>query len=1000
MRPGTESRENTKSEASESHPRRRKGRAVSKDHTNVFDQGFVIRFVERLQDGSPRWLTPEDGYAYVDQLADDPKKVLDCDDEVWKAVHGAHDHRYEGLDVLETCVNPDCVQRVQEYHRAGYPAAWQDCYREMATLARGSYLKLANSCQTCQAKRYYFPCGAIRDKWVYVLLDAGETLIPFQEVHVQKSRVGPKAGTIYYAYDPGRKRFRNDKHEDFEGFLPALPGVWHYFLSPVRLGPRALDLLIHAPGSDADRMAARQKFAETHWHGFVAPHLQPWTTTVKRTIPRVVLGLPLPPLIEFVPLVDPFLWVDTMTGWDYLPIAKAQQILLSDPNEQAKAFVASTLSSSMARKLSDGDPPRWVDDDRFELSSCLEPPPKSLLKSGNAAKAWTDRYEERLSYLTAQVNRACWRIEATVRFSRAHRIVELACQERGEAAGFLSHGLLHWFAILKEILLCRAGQVFIKWLLESPDAADFIPARNLIGKENLGPGSKVHGEAGGLAVQALMPMLPFIISRSSDPTEEVTEHLQKFGVEVTTVKAEGISADSGGLKNFMKVLKDPVVAISNSVLNKYSDTMPGSLGAGIRRAGGEQVLPEQWKLRGGSMLESADDLLDLAGLLLGLEDFTKSPKPFDTPYGHYGQIKKVYEYPFKLLDFMAKQGRNYIQCGLAGDAEQIVKAIEKKGVATLITAEEARVLQASRSLRTYGMLWRAGKFLSGPVGLILGSVDYLLAASGAVAEWESGDPGAAAGQTLQAAGAALGIGLSVADTVAWITGATVEFGPVGWIAALLVIAGTIVFAYCRKTDLQKFAQHCWLGKEYGSGDEATGFAWMGKESWSSLRNNEDRFQRQQTALLRLLSGFEVITHTWGPTWGAEIYPAYLGDSAHFEIEVDVWPRGGVRATAEHFQAIIWPNAREWAWIGTKPASEGKNAVEFDPPAPPGRVGQVKVRAKPNHFTADYYDWEIRVRLCLDGSLHEFANGSQYLPVAGWVVNAPDRFMRKRSSEVG
>ncbi len=204
----------------------------------------------------------------------------------------------------------------------------------------------------------------------------------------------------------------------------------------------------------------------------------------------------------------------------------------------------------------------------------------------------------------------------------------------------------------------------------------------------------------------------------------------------------------------------------------------------------------------------------------------------------------------------------------------------------------------------------------------------------AVDAWEAGDPGTAIGQGIQAAAGVLVIAVAGAECADLLTGAAAASwtGPVGWIAAGLMLIGTVVIAVWSKNDMEQFAQHCFLGTAYGVGDwdKDTGETWMVGLPWPALRyaragvESRDRWQRQRIALLRLISGFKVWIGPADP-WGQDrvrfdgvggiVHPTYLTDAACFHVRITIKSKGQ-SSPQSSYEARVWPRNRpEFFWVG-------------------------------------------------------------------------------------
>lgn len=967
---------------------------VKKAGDNVLGTGFQIRFVERVYDGAPRWLSA-DYFKHVIKI-----DHLDREQSVRDKIRHAHKPLFDAFDVLLTCVKPDCPDRQQslrpqaEWGRDG--KADDKLRTDMVQLARGKPDKLGATCPACGQKLLPLQCWSPRRKWVYVLKEQGKSLAPFCEIEIDDGG----SGFIYGSYDKSGKRFQDKGRTAFPGYLTLPPDqskhVWHFFMSPVRLGPKAMGLLIQAPEREAELAAQRDRYGTAGKAVPVVPALQPWAATVRRKFSAEQVKTHSG---ERIPLADPFAWVAAVVDLDLVPILGAQQELIRNADEQAKAFVAAVLHSAIARRQVSKDPPRW-EEDAWDVKDDTVAPPAQFKSSGNIAKAWLDRYERALTFLTEQVQAAGTRVVFALRFGAGHRIVEQACQERAAEPGCLAIGMLHWLHALKDLLLCRPGEAFLAWLVENKEAAEHIPVRNVLGGESAGKGSRLQKESPGLALQLLALLDPAVIRSAAKPADEIVKHLEKIDVRAATPGTSEV-----------KLAKDTVVSIGDAVLEKYLEKLPKRL----QELGEEVVLAKEygarsWKARL-SALDNAAAFEDGVGLLLGLKAYTEEAGAYDTPYDKYGKTKAKIEYPLKVADYLSKQSRRLIKARLSGEAASVIAKVEAEGTAVIgkLSAQEYEILLANRSVRAYRTLATGARILAGPVAIVLGGADLIAESGKTITEWQAGDPGAAVGHALMAGAAICTIAVAAAETTALVSGAATAawVGPVGWIAAGLLLIGALVMALCAKNDLEKFAQHCWLGPDYGDGDwdDETGKPWMANKPWPWLRyagagsakEAPDRWQRQRLALLRMISGFKTICHA-GSYCGGQIYPGYLAGSTAFEIEIDVSPaEKGAAGKKETYRAVVWPTARDWMWVGQEPQDD--SYVSMTPNTRGEKVAVIKVQARPRGFSGRV-DYQLRVRLALDGAGDKFGAAHHYLPVSkSWVINNVSGYSEADSGKV-
>jgi hypothetical protein len=184
-----------------------------------------------------------------------------------------------------------------------------------------------------------------------------------------------------------------------------------------------------------------------------------------------------------------------------------------------------------------------------------------------------------------------------------------------------------------------------------------------------------------------------------------------------------------------------------------------------------------------------------------------------------------------------------------------------------------------------------------------------------------------------------------------------------------MVLGITIVAWCSKNDLELFASHCFLGKDYGSGNwiKKTSKNWMTTKPWPWLRYAKprknpkeapDRFERQQVALLRMISGFSVWTGFTQEAPGCSIYPANVPPNASFFVIVEI--RAGKKV--ETYAARIWPNAKDgdqFIWAKNKPGTGSQINV--------WETGNIEVRVEPRNLKKDVpIKYHASVRLDLDG----------------------------------
>ena len=387
---------------------------------------FQIRFVERLYDGSPRWYDT-DWRQHIRRAQRRGRHALDREPGVVTKFRQAHDtsrlYPPDRTEYVGTCVNPNCNARIQgvftqpviqemirrgpQYHRARH--------RALSALARGVPDDLRDRCETCGNKAFFYPVETIRNKWIYILKEDGGSLVHYCEIFAES----PTSGTIYTQLSDGRYTERNSS--PFIGYVNLLPDprsfVWHFFLSPVRLGANALSMLQRSGQLEQNIATARDRSNPSDAGVSVVAASQPWKTTVSRRFRVAPQGR-----VELVPLVDPFSWAAQIADFEYLPILAAQHKIVRDSDEQSKAFIASVLQQAIGRRQTSSNPPRWVEDQWDVADDTIDVP--SGFSGSNIAEAWTNRYRSTLEYSSDETNKACARLVFVLRYSLGHRIVE------------------------------------------------------------------------------------------------------------------------------------------------------------------------------------------------------------------------------------------------------------------------------------------------------------------------------------------------------------------------------------------------------------------------------------------------------------------------------------------------------------------------------------------------------------------------------------------------
>lgn len=952
---------------------------------------FQIRFVERLYDGSPRWYNSS-WREHIRRIERRRWHPLYREPGVVSKIRQAHEssllYPADRTEYIGTCVNPACNARVQgvftlpvirELIRSG-PAFHREKRLALRALANGEVDHLRDTCQSCGRKAFFFPVETIRNKWIYILKEEGGSLQHYCEIFSET----PATGTIYTQLSNGRYTDRNS--QPFRGYINLLPDPtnfsWHFFLSPVRLGTDALTLLSNSNQTEQQIASDRDNAHPSNAGVSVIPQIQPWKTTVTLSFSSAPRGR-----VELVPLVDPFSWAAQVADFDFLPCLAAQQKIVRDPDEQAKAFIASLLQQAMGRRQTSEDPPQWEDDPWDVADDTISVP--SGINGSNIAEAWTNRYRDATEYLTEETEKACARLVYLIRYSLAHRIVEQSCQDWGQEPGFLSFGLVHWAHILREMPNCDTGKHFIAWLTGTSQSGSSpmrpavkIPVLNVINGEAIRENSAVSQEVGfGILISIYSTLVPGIITRSNDASQILVRHLGNINIQASSIQGKDLQS-----------ARDLVLSVSSGLVDRYISRL-------VQTPNFEQshryTIANSWseRLTTFQRLSQFDSAMTL---LLSLNVYTKSGRTYETGYDRYARVRDRIQTPIKIADFIAKNTRELLKAQFTGTEERIIQSVEQQGTRAIaqMSAADYEIFIASRSLRTYQLLGTGLRIIAGPIGVIIGGVEMVSETLQTIDNWEAGDPGASVGHGIQAAAGVLVIAVAAAECTALLTGAAVAAwaGPVGWIAAGLMLIGSIVISIWSKNDLEMLASHSFLGEEYGEGDwdDQTGKAWMGRHPWPWLRyesagsrhrESRERWTRQRLVLLRMISSFKNYIGP-GTFCGGFIFPTFLSNSSYFDIEVDVMPKDRT-SPKETFRLKVWPVAREYIWIGHRPS---RHNISFSP-STGDTVTSFTISAGPDQVSAELYDYEFRVKLDLDG------NRQNYLPVSG-------SFLTNSTSELG
>jgi hypothetical protein len=972
---------------------------TTRTELNTHDTQFHLKLVERIYPGSPRWFT-DDWHDHCGSVSGDTLGRFSREPSVLKAVYAANmyvpgaasrqflkTYYKPETPFLVACVNPDCANRFSDivqtikygtpggtttYKQLGDKGERDDALKALATGDARDFPR--TPCPSCSKKKAAFGFSEIKNKWIYVLKDSGGSLTPDQEIEIWDA----DNGVIRYKFSGGRFA---DTVKNFDGQL-ILPNIkdhtWHFFLSPVRLGPQALKLLQQAPKQDSQYAQKRDAQDPASWQVPVFPDLalQPWTTTVKRKFQSEQLKNG----FEFIPLVDYFSWVAQIIEFDFLPILAAQQKLVQDSDEQDKAMIASTLSQVIGKERDENDPSRTKPDPYDVKEEAIPIPSGYHGPGGNVADAWVHRYQEAIEYLTKESNNACCRALFPVRFGFGHRVTEMACQENDSDSAPLALALTHWAHIFRDIAICPPGQAFLVWATKGKDAADRIPQKNILGAAGFRAGSKIAAEIGkGLPLHILTYLTPAIISGNSNPAQLVNQHFQNFGVKTKVVTPKDIVSLSG------EALELPA-----KFVEAYKKGLPEELEPDqIRTASGMAAFKE-----GMHSFPSLKQTFDLVSLLADLDEWSKKEGE-SNDWSHFEQTKKKVGSSAKVAQYIAEKAQKLIKDGvefrkgysLLSDLKIEEDLADKLMEGASVEGAQAQIVSGSRSLNALKFLGQFKKLLSGPVCFVIGACDAMIKYHEMEEAWESGNMQKVGASALEMMGNVLLVEIAAAETVAWVFGIeALAAGPVGWFAAALILAGSILGLFCEENPLQTFTKACFLGKEYKDPSKMP--------LWPAVVPNPYSPRNQRFALLRLLTAFTTrigtaalrqeatADHPVGQTGfialgvGGMIFPSFVPDGAYFEVKLDCAPAGGEPSEENGYTALVWPmygRGGDYVWLGKQPLDESVEIVRNG-----SQVTSIHVRAKP--AIAGSVAYNFRVRLVFESS------GKNALPKDGYLEN--------------
>jgi len=875
-------------------------RTIPRRERGTLNVEFQVRFVERRYDACPRLYDGEYRPRHISGVPEDRYGLLDREPAVKDEVDLAHnnvqtksgiyeqDYRhYYGPDTtyLLTCVNPTCPMRCWETVEFQYQTiagvspeknfwqgtlqgqqvneARQKVQQHLRGMANGDWNDLLKfSCLECGQQRPIFPVKDIEKKWIYVLKETGRTLQPVQEIYAETAM----SGSINTVFQKGH--FTPKSCRKYEGHLdiPDLTQhTWHFFLSPKKLGPIALDALCHLADLQAlfDRARAAMAVDPDHCHVPVMSSLQPWAATVPRRFSRRQMEVPLG---EYIPLIDPFSWAGSAVDADYMPILTAQRVFSLDENEQAKLFIARTLSQaiSLPKKNAENNAPG----DPYEIEDELRPAPPSYY--GNVADAWIERYHALEKYLVKECNHAYRRVFYPVIFSPGHRIVEISCQEHAEETDFLAFGISHWLHLLSQAAFSYAGRCFLRMIATNEALDQWIPQKNVLRGDLLGADSSfVREQTATLPVQlyaflAAASLRPSDVRNPSDAATQFKDHLNLIGLPAYTIGDKELEL----VEKTLDMKSKSVIEYLHSLDLKLAKAMATAV----------EKIPSDQMMDLGFAIKSAKTLTIFFGLLIRFTKWNEHRTLVPSDIEGLEAVKYLGECDQIITKFALEQWE--------GVLENRIKNIQ--GTRALLSAEEVAesaklAIEIESTELTLTSVKSSIQMFAGPIGLVLGALDVMVETGYAIKSADAGDVGAAWGHTVIAAGAIVG-------TVALLTGAGTVWwvGPAGFVAAIVMAAGAIMVGIYSPNDLQMFARDCFLGRRTSESEARKG-THPPHSRRARLFLEQLALLHQRVALLRLLCNYTTGVVYDQNTVSCYIYPQLVPAGGIFEVTVEIRP---------------------------------------------------------------------------------------------------------------
>jgi hypothetical protein len=139
------------------------------------------------------------------------------------------------------------------------------------------------------------------------------------------------------------------------------------------------------------------------------------------------------------------------------------------------------------------------------------------------------------------------------------------------------------------------------------------------------------------------------------------------------------------------------------------------------------------------------------------------------------------------------------------------------------------------------------------------------------------------------------------------------------------------------SEIEAFAEHCFLGKRYYKDIKGHGGDWMNKLFWFVFYlgyRGRMPIQVQRWALTRLLSLFTVSGPYNGARWSWRIYPGFIPRGARFQVTMQAWSK---TRTRQETSFPLYPGKQrsnvKYHYVGN-PQSLSSIEINWRPPGIP------------------------------------------------------------------